>query len=588
MKEYFNKNINSFWGYLIVEELTRNRITYFCISPGSRSTPLTLAAAVHPKIKTTVFFDERNASYHAAGYAKATNLPAVIICTSGTAVANCLPAIIEAACDMIPMIILSADRPPELRQTGANQTIDQVKIFNHYVKWQFDLPCPTEEITPASVLTTIDQAIHQATTIPQGPVHINCMFREPLDPTAKKITIAYQQLVSKWFHDQNPYTYYKESHPGLSFPFYQEITLKINKIKKGLLVVGRLKSKEEKNMVKKLAKKLAWPVWADLLSGLRCCNNTTFLISYFDQILLSDFICNQIKPEIILHLGGQLISKRFYHFLAKYYDKEYIVIKDHPYRYDPERKVTAHFQCSLVHFCQNIIPYLRGNSDHFWFKQQKKYDLKIEKKIAGFISRSKQLNEISTAIIISKHTPPGYGLFLANSMPIRDMDMYAAFNSTETHTAANRGASGIDGNIGSASGFASGLNKPVTLVIGDLALLHDLNSLAILSSQKVPVIIIAINNHGGGIFSFFPIANYPEICKKYFTAAHHFKFEFIAKMFGLEYFQPKNNMELIKLYKKCVKQNKSSLIEIDLNQKINFKLHNKLQKAIIKVIEEKS
>ena len=188
--------MNQLWGYLIIEELVRNGVDYFVISPGSRSTPLTVAVAQNSQAKKIICLDERAAGFHAIGYARATGNPAVLICTSGTAAANYLPAVIEAALDNIPLIILSSDRPPELRQTGANQTINQVDLYGNYPRWQFDLPCPTAEINPNVVLTTIDLTVSKSRQAPGGVVHLNCMFREPFGSTDAPIEIP--ASLSKW------------------------------------------------------------------------------------------------------------------------------------------------------------------------------------------------------------------------------------------------------------------------------------------------------------------------------------------------------------------------------------------------------
>ena len=175
-----NVNFNELWGKLIIEELIRNGVSYFCISPGSRSTPLVCAAARNKKAQKIICYDERGSAFHALGYAQATNNPAAVIVTSGTAVANLFTAIVEAHQNNIPMIVLTADRPPELHDTGANQTINQVDIFGRFVKWFFGFPCPDQSIHPKMILTAIDYAVYLSTSSPEGPVHINCMFREPL------------------------------------------------------------------------------------------------------------------------------------------------------------------------------------------------------------------------------------------------------------------------------------------------------------------------------------------------------------------------------------------------------------------------
>ncbi|MGA1865063.1 MAG: 2-succinyl-5-enolpyruvyl-6-hydroxy-3-cyclohexene-1-carboxylic-acid synthase, partial [bacterium] len=263
------ENLNILWSSLIVEELVRNKVTCFCISPGSRSASLTVSAARNVKAKPTVFYDERGAAFYALGYAKATGNPAALICTSGTAVANYYPAIIEASMDRIPLIVLTADRPPELLETGANQAIRQPDIYGEYVRWQFNLPCPDDEIPPSMVLTTIDQLVYKARRSPAGPVHLNCMFREPLAPVSKKINPGYQKKILSWQGSDTPFT--TLSKPALT-PDKETINRMVEIIssaRRGLLVAGRLNTKEEIEAVKRLSVRLKWPVYPDIASGLR-------------------------------------------------------------------------------------------------------------------------------------------------------------------------------------------------------------------------------------------------------------------------------------------------------------------------------
>ncbi len=206
---------------------------------------------------------------------------------------------------------------------------------------------------------------------------------------------------------------------------------------------------------------------------------------------------------------------------------------------------------------------------------------KVANVVETFVSSEDHVNEVSLAYWISKNIPPGSGLFLASSMPVRDMDMYAAQDVQLSHVAANRGVSGIDGTIAAACGFASGLQKPVTLIIGDLALLHDLNSLSICQSLSVPLIIIVVNNQGGAIFSFLPIAEFDDVFEQYFATPHQLTFEKAAEMFSLPYYQPKSNSELVTIYSNALKKSQHTLIEVRTDRKENKELHLRLQDEII-------
>ena len=281
-------NMNYLWANLMIEELIRNGVNTFCISPGSRSSPLVLAVANNPKAKSLIHFDERGSAFRALGIASAMRKPCVVITTSGTAAANVFPAVIEASKKKVPLIILTADRPPELRFTGAHQTIDQNKMYGEYVRWFFDLPCPTEAIALEFILTTIDQAISRAKGNPGGPVHINCMYREPLIGAGLKSTPTYLKTICNWEKDTSPYTQYVPSNAHLDQNAIKELIDKIENIKSGIIVVGKLSSLKEQKSVLKLTEKLNWPVFADISSGLRLGNAHKNIIHYFDQILLSD------------------------------------------------------------------------------------------------------------------------------------------------------------------------------------------------------------------------------------------------------------------------------------------------------------
>src|SRR3989338_4313170 len=298
-------NLNLLWSNLIVEELVRSDVDYFCISPGSRCGTLSVAVAKNPKAKSFVHFDERGVGFHALGYTSATRKACAIITTSGTAVANLFPAIVEANKKKLPLIILTADRPPELRKTGANQTIDQPGIFGSYVKWHFDMPCPTQEIKPEVILTTIDQAVHQAKGNPSAPIQLNLMFCEPLAPIKTNETFTeYLKSIKSWFVSKNPYTTYVCSIKTLKDS--QNVADMISDIKQGLIVVGKLNSTQERQAVLKLSDKLYWPIFPDITSGLRLGNQHPNVIHSFDQILLSDPFMNKFKFDGVLHIGGRI------------------------------------------------------------------------------------------------------------------------------------------------------------------------------------------------------------------------------------------------------------------------------------------
>ncbi len=600
-------NINYAWSGLIVEELVRNGVTCFCIAPGSRSSPLAVAAARNKKAETIIHYDERGLAFYALGYVSVTKHPAVLICSSGTAAANFFPAVIECAKKKLPLIVLTADRPPELRDTGALQAIDQIKIYGNYTRWFTDLPTPGTEIKPQFLLTTIDQAVFRAKTPMGGPVHINCMFREPLAPTKTPFDAhAYLAPIKNWFSKNGVYTRYTTGENSTDIwgdrlaalicgnETGKTIGQTTGKRKRGIIVVGKLANREEGEAVLKLSEILGWPIFPDIVSGLRFTQHKN-IIHYYDLILLCETWQERFPVDTILHLGGRITSKRWYGFIEKYPPQNYIMVLSHWLRNDPLHCVTERVKSTVGDFVRTILSsgYLKGlektGEDNEFLMFLCQASVKTEEVVESVMGDGAdalgdaRLNELSVARLLSKEMRENHGLFLSNSMPVRDMDMGAAVTGKHPLIGSNRGASGIDGIVATACGFARAAGTGVTLLIGDLAFLHDLNSLVLTKTLKEPLIIVTINNDGGGIFSFLPIARTPgieDVFDTCFGTPHGLRFEEAARMFGLDYATPATIGELKDTYQNALTKKKSTIIEIESNRESNEKNHTNLQKSI--------
>ncbi|MDQ3430342.1 MAG: 2-succinyl-5-enolpyruvyl-6-hydroxy-3-cyclohexene-1-carboxylic-acid synthase, partial [Actinomycetota bacterium] len=324
---------NRLWAYLIVEELLRCGVGLFCVAPGSRSTPLIAALAANERAESLIHFDERGTAFAALGYARATGRPAAWITTSGTAVANGLPAVVEAATDGVPMILLTADRPPELRQTGANQTIDQPDIFGDFVRWRFDLPAPSLDVGPASVLTTVDQAAYRALRAPSGPVHLNLMFREPLIPDPGEDEEP-PSVPSRWREKDAPYTRYAATKPAVDRTEIEALWNELRPVERGLVVAGRLASREQGEAVEKLARSLGWPLLPDVGSQVRL-GGDHGNVAFYDALLADEAFTGSHGPEAVLHVGGRALSKRLEQFVIRGWPDPYVVVRENPFRLDP-------------------------------------------------------------------------------------------------------------------------------------------------------------------------------------------------------------------------------------------------------------
>ena len=568
--------LNRLWADLIVEELLRSGVGLFCVAPGSRSTPLVASLAANPKARSLIHFDERGTAFAALGYARATERPAAWVTTSGTAVANGLPAVVEASVDGVPMMLLTADRPPELRQTGANQTVDQPDIFGSFVRWSFDLPAPDPAISPAMVLTTVDQAVYRSRRAPSGPVHLNLMFREPFLPGPEEKVATGPAL---WNTSGEPYTRYASTKPAVDAAEVEIVRDALRHAGRGLVVAGRLASREQGEAVAKLANSLGWPLLPDIGSQVRLGTDSPNAIAHYDALLSSEEFAATHAPGAVLHFGGRALSKRLEGFLKAARPAPYVVVRENPSRLDPGHLVTHSVEADVVDFCASLGKSASaGEPEDGWLAGWREASEGVGRSLNILLPEAGDLTEPLVARLVSRHVPEGHGLVVANSMPIRDLDAFAATDGAFVPVAANRGASGIDGTVATTAGFCRGLGAPVTLVIGDLSLLHDLNSLALL--RDLPVTVVVLNNDGGGIFSFLPVAGQRGFFEPYFGTPQGVAFEPAASMFGLRYESPRTAEEFIEAYRMSRARVGSTLIEVKTDREENLALHRRLSAEI--------
>ena len=574
------ENMNHLTASLLVEELVRNGVTFFCLSPGSRSTPLAAAVAAHEGTTDVVHFDERGAAYHALGYAKATGKPAALVCTSGTAAANYMPAVVEASASYVPLVVLTADRPPELLDCGANQAIDQHRLYGGYVRWSATVPCPDLAIDPTVLLTTVDQAVYRAVRGPRGPVHLNCMFREPLAPTPDGLAMeGYLDSLTRWLAGDAPYTAWHLPKVSLSSEAQGAFIQTVTDAERGWLVVGALACEGESAAALGLAKALGWPVFAEVTSGLRLRASGAPIIHHLDVLLRDGTLMERCVPGFVLHIGGPVVSKELPAFLGTV-RPHYVVVNNHPRRQDPGNLVTQRIESDIAGFCSWLSASIRHGDMGAERKALVAASNAVGDAIDAYLEEEGGLNEAFVARAVSRHRPSGSALFLGNSMAIRDMGAYGVPSSGPLRVAANRGASGIDGNIATAAGYAKGCALPTTVVLGDLAALHDLNSLALLRDISVPFVLIVVNNDGGGIFSFLPVASSFEPFERYFGTPHGLTFSAAAELFGISYVRPTSAEEFVEAYTGALDASGPVLIEVRTERADNLRTHEALAAAI--------
>ncbi len=569
-------NINTLWASVLVEELVRNGVTQFVISPGSRSAPLTVAVARNKRTRSVIHFDERGAAFFALGYARATGKPAALICTSGTAVANYLPAVVEASVDCVPMILLTADRPPELRNKGANQTINQIQIFGSFVRWDLFLACPTTDMPLLLALKIVDEVVGAALSIPQGPVHLDCLLREPLAPTITGEDLDdHASEIAEWSSGDEPFTSALQTHG----PIPEEDLLKTREIlgstTKGIIVVGALRRDSDRKAIASLATRLGWPMIADIGSGLRGGEIRT-RIDLFDLILASDQFASSHRPDAVLQFGSRLTSKRLLSYLEHSAPRDYIQVLDHPFVHDPIDRVTHRVQGDLTGVCAQLEGMTITGGSSEWLNRWAAASAKVDSFLEQNFASATELTEPSIAHMLTAEIDQHDTLWLASSMPIRDLDMFACPRANWYTVGANRGASGIDGTIASAAGYSAGIGRRVTVLIGDLAMLHDLNSLALLKEREVELTIIVINNNGGGIFGHLPIAGAKDVFEKYFATPHGYHFEDAAAMFKVRYERVETIRQFSESLARSKKQSGSTVIEVAVDRERSQSFHQYL------------
>ncbi|WP_299728041.1 2-succinyl-5-enolpyruvyl-6-hydroxy-3-cyclohexene-1-carboxylic-acid synthase [uncultured Endozoicomonas sp.] len=553
-------NINTVWSSVLIEELWRLGVRHCCIAPGSRSAPLTFAVAAHDGITRHVHFDERGLGFFALGLAKATNEPVAVITTSGTAVANLFPAIIEARQSGVPLVVLTADRPPELIDCGANQAIDQLGIFGDYTGARLDLPTPDRKISLRWLLGSIDQSFSRSCAL-QLPLHINCMFREPLYPHQSdgenNNELSYFSEVESWLSSRSPYTEYM---PLKSAQVPDESRWQRFADGKGIIVVGRISNHSDTGQIIRLADRLGWPVITDVQSQLHGHPRAT---KYPDLMLASDSGLTLFKQaDRILQFGGYLTSKRLDQFITRHSWIENWMVDPAARRVDAGQRQSLRIIGNIDDLCQQLVDLPLHKTDSMAWK--KRFD-ELSEKLHDYLEASapELLNERWLGTYLAENLPDNAGVFLGNSLPIRMVEIFTSNQLPNIYS--SRGASGIDGLIATASGCAVGGKQPLVLLIGDISFFHDLNSLQLARQAKYPLVIVMVNNDGGGIFYVTSKGcdeDQAQVAKDYFVTPHGLTAKHASALFGIEYASPDSPEAFTSCFAQAMTTPGCTLIEV--------------------------
>lgn len=558
-----------------VDELISNGLRHVVISPGSRSTPLAVLFTAHKDVKEWVLVDERSAAFFALGIARETNTPVALVCTSGTAAANYYPAIIEAYYARIPLLVLTSDRPHELRGVGAAQAMDQLGMYGDFVKLFYEMAPPSAKKAMLNyVRNRASRAMQTAIMGNPGPVHLNFPYQEPLMPQLSLNNLWGNRAGAK----------YNEAYIGKNQLTDEQVNVLVDKLSgkmNGLLVCGPQTDRTLANAIVKLSKKLRIPILADPLSQLRTGLHTKeTVITTYDTILKTEEMRQILQPDYIIRFGAMPISKQYLFYVGEHADAFQVVVENNDTVREPTNQQTEYVIADSTQFCFDLAEKLTEKlTTNDWLERwQHMQNIVLE-----------QLNDEKSDVILEglavrdlfANLDDQDSVFIANSMPVRDADTFLPPLDKEITVQANRGLSGIDGTMSSALGVAAATNKKVYLIIGDLSFYHDLNSLQIAKQYELNVTVLLINNNGGGIFSFLPQAEDPTYFEHLFGTPLDLDFHHVVKMFGGEYRLVKEQ----EAFNKALNQLDSSgsnlsVLEIQTNRDDNVKWHRHIWKNI--------
>jgi 2-succinyl-5-enolpyruvyl-6-hydroxy-3-cyclohexene-1-carboxylate synthase len=485
------------------EELARCGLRHAVLSPGSRSTPLALALWRQAEIETTVIVDERSAGFFALGAAQASGAPVAILCTSGTAAANYHPAVCEADHSAVPLIVLTADRPPELRGVGAGQAIDQLKLYGSSVRWFCEVGTHAAD---DEGLLHFRSAACRAFAVARGeqrpgPVHLNFAFREPLAPLPDEGAVSASDQLALEGRGERPLTAVTPIDMEPSQFLLDEVAGHIAEAPVGVIVAGRQLDPELREPLANLARAAGYPILAEPTSQLRCGpHDRSHVVTAYDLLLRDERFRGTASPDLVLRFGEMPTSKPLRSWLAQS-GADQIVVDPLGDWNEPTRRAAALLRADPTELAAGWAARLGEDRPHptMWMEAERAAREAIEAELS-----TGDLTEPGLQLALGATYNDGELVYTASSMPIRDQEAFLPSTATDAIFLCNRGANGIDGLISSGIGAAHATGKPTTIVIGDLGLLHDIGGLAVLREVSTPVRVVVINNDGGGIFNFLP------------------------------------------------------------------------------------
>jgi 2-succinyl-5-enolpyruvyl-6-hydroxy-3-cyclohexene-1-carboxylate synthase len=579
-------NVNTLWAETLVAELVAGGVESVCVSPGSRSTPLTVAFAEHPDVRVYSHLDERASAFFALGRARRTGDPTPLVCTSGTAAANFHPAVIEANQSGVPMLMLTADRPPELTDSGANQTVEQERLYGDAVRWYKDMPEP--EATPRKMRmlrTTMGRALAASTGADPGPVHLNCRFRKPLEPT-EVAESGPAHVPEEWADGdrlaaegrEGPFLTTTQGRPELDGAALSELVAAVEAAEQGLVVAGPTDAGLGPAAVERLAEATGFPVLADPLSNCRFGDHvgTVPVCGGYDAYLGSDAVSAWPDPEVVVRFGASPTSKPLRHYLRDADCRQFVV--------DPSGGWTeAEFTASdlLVadpdHTASAVAERVTTGAQPSWTERFERAEATHWETVESGLGERYWEGGVLADVVA--HAPDPTTLFVSNSMPVRDLDRFGRPRSADLTVLGNRGASGIDGITSTALGAGSATDDPLVLVTGDVAYYHDMNGLLALGRCDVDATIVLIDNDGGGIFHMLPIEDH-DTFESQFKTPHGLDFEPTGELYGLEFRRVEDRPGLLDAFDASVGRSGTQVLSLDFDAELSHARRDTLSRRL--------
>ena len=575
----------------LVDEIARCGVEHAVASPGSRNAPVLLGLAREARIRTWSVLDERSAGFMALGIAKATGRPVVVTCTSGTAAANLLPAVVEAREARVPLIVLTADRPPELREVGAGQSIDQIKLFGPYAKWFVEVGNhPPGRASAVHHRALACRAWATATGGRPGPVHLNLPLREPLAPVIEELD------ASDWEgrRDGRPWVEVAESPSALDEGALGELARTLSSAARGAIVCGPTASAgphaeaELAAAAAELAAVTGWPLLAEPTGGARCGeHDRSNVIAHYDVPLRGPRWAGAHRPDLVLRIGDTPTSKPLRAWLAE--ASEHVVIDPHAVWHEPTRVADRVLVADPAATCRALAyalaaprgagdaPAPPGREPSSWLEDWRRADALVPRALAALPDPL----EPKAHVAFLEALPPGASAWISSSMPIRDVEAYLPALERPLRLLANRGANGIDGVVSSALGAAAAARGHAYLVTGELALLHDVGALVAARRLGLSLTILCVNNGGGGIFDFLPVAAHadPGAYEELVATPSGVDLERLAHGLGFPHTLARTPAEV------AAAATEPGLIEVRTNRADNVALHRELVRRVVDELE---